>query len=256
MLIQCAHTKDCIKEAGSQCPMGYELQNHGTEHQRSYSTGSQGDPSILWDLDVEMPAETTSVMVKCRPRSHRVAEADRGEKRPDEGEQPGPGKRPPPLGAAGFELGETTAEVERKCRAAGHEWDTSPKRPTCSGPAKPVGLPVTTRFKFCDGALCVLELRLAPGEHGAGLSWKHTIAQLNNTLEVRYGRASQERVHLPPACRSHLDDCLATGTAWTKSRWTWQDGHRIALFTQASADPPAISVKYIRPADAPIAAAL
>lgn len=244
MLIQCAHTKDCIKEAGSQCPTGYDLRHQGVEHEASYSTGAKGDPSILWDLDLELPREVTSVMVKCQQSEHFAAKPR------------GPGKRPAPRGAGGFRLGESKASVMYRCMGAGHAWDESDRRPTCSGTAEPVGMPVTARFKFCHGSLCVLELRLVPSHHGAGLSWKHSIAQLSNTLETRYGLANRERVHVPPACKTRIEECLVTGTAWVKARWQWQDGHRIALFTQAAADPPAISVKYIRPPNAPVAAAM
>jgi hypothetical protein len=44
----------------------------------------------------------------------------------------------------------------------------SPRDPSIR-PAKPVGLPVTTRFKFCDGALCVKYIRPADAPIAAAL---------------------------------------------------------------------------------------
>lgn len=153
----------------------------------------------------------------------------------------------PPSGAAGFELGQSTADLEQRCVGAGQRWEPGDETASCSGPAQDLGIDVQLSFRFCAGRACEITI-----EHRPSANWPARISSIKAQLEAKYGRPRDNAGPLPLTCRraGEFERCLSGGCLELRYAWHWPAGENIDFVVgRPRADAPAsIRIVYRRPA--------
>ncbi len=153
----------------------------------------------------------------------------------------------PPAGAAGFELGMSDTEAEKRCRAAGEMWSVDRGRiatATCSGSVG-TPLPFHVDLQLCDGNVCriVLSQHLAEAAHAAD-RWSAVV----NELSQKYGPAAASELKIPDDCKV-LAECVHRGRAKAQATWAWGSGHVVEAALGAPSDAHVfVFVVYSAPA--------
>jgi len=154
-----------------------------------------------------------------------------------------------PNGGAGFELGATAEATQKACESAGHTFERSDARASCSGSATKLGFDVTVALELCGERLCKITLA-----HEPQAKWSSTLAELKTKLVEKYGTPADGTSGIPAECRSDgaLGPCLEKGLRLHYD-WSWKSGETLRLLAgkpEKSEGPPAIRLEYARPASA------
>lgn len=162
----------------------------------------------------------------------------------------------PPIGVAGFELGQSLGDAQQRCEATGHQWNLlAEDTPTCSGPAADLGFPASVGLRFCAGRECAISVQHRPHK-----DWSGRVVALKAQLEAKYGAPRETSGPIPEQCRAAqaFAECLDANRLTLRYAWRWDSGEGIELLVgKPSADVPAqIRLLYTRAAGAANASAL
>jgi len=212
------------------CPGGYDIID---------STATQDDISG-WNI------KSGSILVKCTTSSVGArADAER-----DRGKRERPALRDAPVGAGGFQFGDTRDDAELFCRDAENTWFEKGSRAVCGGTATEGAVQSKkTVLEFCDDFLCRVTLRFEPKGKKTNKAWVQQLTKIRNRLSHKYGKWTSAKV--PPRwCRHEVMKCLAGGTIKYRYEWSWGTGERIVLKLQNKKDSklgPTVKVVYTTP---------
>ncbi len=156
-----------------------------------------------------------------------------------------------PLGAGGFEFGESRSGAEQICRESEHTWTARDARAVCGGTvAKNADRPTKTVLQFCDDFLCGVTLRVEPnGNKKKDKTWVRELVRLRRKLTHKYGQWTSS-VTPPHWCRHDVLKCLADGSAKYKYVWAWDTGERIVLKLENKSSSklgPIVKIIYATP---------
>ncbi len=207
-----------------------------------------GNPTLGSSEGTTSTATVTGTAYRCPPG----AEAEEGSMPvAAEGTAPAKSSGPkPPIGAAGFDFGDSVVDAEAACTEAGHEWTGDDGRFRCSGPAARMGLDPNVVLQFCGESLCAVVLLFNPGSPESG-PWVSAYADLKRALKKKYGKAASTKESVPQYCKGpEFKECLETNRVLLQSLWRWSEGHRVQMRMGTPAKgggDPAIRLTYISP---------
>ena len=163
---------------------------------------------------------------------------------------------PPPTGAAGFELGQSLDDAQKRCEAAGKQWTPGVgETPTCSGAVADIGIPAQLGLRFCGGRECAISI-----EHRPTVDWSRSVVALKTQLEAKYGPPRETAGPIPDTCRSpeSFTQCLDANRLTLRYAWRWASGEGVEMLVgKPSTDmPPSIRLIYTRASGAANVSAL
>lgn len=228
--LQCAATTDCMNQAATRCPDGYEVVDRrelGSTSKAGAACVPVGDTVICGGRAAEERHQ--EMVVKCKAGAQPAAPPEESD-----GEVP--------EGAVGFAFGISADDAGAVCSKAGHSWDEA--LTTCSALPSPVGFEGIARAGFCEARLCRVEL-VFPTDPAEMMG---VLAKLRVALGERYGRPTRSKVQVPQECRkrSTFASCLARGEAVIEVLWSWSDKHAVFLTAEA-AESPTVHIHYFNP---------
>lgn len=236
--IECFYDRaDCYSEAATVCPQGYAIVDTSSG---SLAAGSAEKGGILIRCIEPKPEPDRAVEEEARQRIKASVKAPIKASVKDA-----------PLGAGGFEFGETLIETEQACRESDHAWAARDDHAVCGGAvSKRVDRPMKTVLEFCDDFLCRVELRVEPdGDKKKDKTWVREVTRLRGELAHKYGPWTKS---VKPAswCRDDILACLADGRANYRYEWAWETGEQIVLAVENASDSklgPAVKITYTTP---------
>jgi len=162
----------------------------------------------------------------------------------------------PPVGAAGFDWGESQADAQQRCVASGHQWNLlADDTPICSGAAADLGFPASVGLRFCAGRACGIAV-----QHRPSGNWSSRVVTLKAQLETKYGAPAETSGPIPQDCRTaqSFAQCLDSNKLTLRYAWHWASGESVEMLVgKPSAELPAqIRLLYTRTPGAANAAAL
>jgi hypothetical protein len=231
-LVECNFGRaGCYEEAARICPNGYDIVDSSATVRDSSWTGESG-----------------SILITCsRPTVGARAEAEKAADRKRE-RLP---LRDAPVGAGGFQFGDTPSDAELFCREAENSWLERDNLAVCGGTAiEDTDSSTKTVLEFCDDFLCKVTLRFSPNSSKKSeKAWIQELTRLRTKLIQKYGQWTSSKTP-PNWCRRDVLKCLANGDAKYRYQWSWPTGERILLKLQNKKDSklgPTIKVVYSTP---------
>lgn len=151
-----------------------------------------------------------------------------------------------PTGAAGFDFGVGSAEAQRRCEAAGHEWSHRDGGSSCSGAAAELGMTARVHLSFCGDRACRVTIEQQPPG-----GWASHAVSLKTQLEFKYGPPQSSSTSIPEACRAETAfvRCLEQDTLHLSYKWQWSSGEALELEVGKPAPNQSASIRllYSRP---------
>jgi len=148
---------------------------------------------------------------------------------------------PAPTGAAGFSFGSALDADVSACTGAGYAWATKTEGVfLCSGPPAKVGFDAVVELRFCEEALCRLDVVSRPKDG----KWVKRFGDIRGMLEERYGHPTSTKSIYPSDCRYEEQRCMAEGAMGVFLVWRWKTRQTIELAMGKLEGEPAIRVSY------------
>jgi hypothetical protein len=136
--------------------------------------------------------------------------------------------KPPPVTAAGFELGKAVALAEERCTGAGHTWQAlEDGELSCSSAPVDLGVPVTVKLAACAGVVCNVVVNASDGAPWSALVPR--FGQLSQLLEKEVGASHQRETKAINGCADSMSDCFAAGRVRTSVTWRWPNKEVVSL---------------------------
>lgn len=141
----------------------------------------------------------------------------------------------PPKGAGGFSFGASPAASEQTCTGVKHRFQPAGEAIwACDGVAADVGLPAQSVLRFCNGALCAIEVIGKPkGVKKA--QWLPQFESLRDALTGKYGPHSYTSGQVPPDCLADENACRISAIHAHSVGWAWKSGEQIELTIEVTA---------------------
>lgn len=197
------------------------------------------------------------VFTEAAEEEPKVAAKPEPEEPKEEAPPPEPEPQPPPDGAAGFKFAQSVDEASKICKDAKFRWrQQAAARYSCSGAPVPIGVPATTRLRFCEGRLCEINVDAERADPAA--TWSDEFKQTRDALAQKYGDAKKTSDTLPADCgEAELAKCVKDGRAGLVAEWWWASGEKIVerLGNGEKANSVVVTLTYTKwPLDPPAGA--
>lgn len=174
-----------------------------------------------------------------------------------EGAVPPPGTElEPPGELGGLRFGESIADARRRCRMAGHRWQTRDEaRATCTGTARDLTFAATLDVRFCQSRVCELRASFdgtTVTDRSEFRPWALAYGSILRVLRGAFGDEVSARVRAPEPCQ----DQLARGQSATcfldrdhTARHYWvAGGFEVLLSLTAGEEAPRLELTMRAPA--------
>jgi hypothetical protein len=150
----------------------------------------------------------------------------------------------PPDGALGYRFGARPAAVGAVCSAQGHVYSESDAM--CDGTPDVVGFPAKASFRYCDDALCKIDVTGSLDAH-TSMAWQAEFGRLEARLARHYGTPSVETMNVPSRCLGDsLLECLAAKRASHEYEWRFANRTSVWLIATGAERAPAVRIVYGR----------
>src|SRR3954452_16193073 len=140
----------------------------------------------------------------------------------DAGAGAGPGRAPPPDGAAGFLFGTDALKAVAACTQKGLAWNRDRSVATCSGSLVSLGSPAIVKLVLCAEAVCGIDVALSaePGQV------QGREAEVVLALRAKYGPSDRTESLISP-CAGDMKNCPPQAGVAAPTSWTWPEGFRV-----------------------------
>lgn len=137
--------------------------------------------------------------------------------------------KPPPVTAAGFELGKDVALAEERCTGAGHTWEALENGEfSCSSAPVDLGVPVTVKLAACAGVVCKVVVN-ASADRAPWSALLPRFRQLSELLKKEIGVTHRRETKAINGCTDKMSDCFAAGNVRTSVTWRWPNKEVVSL---------------------------